>query len=156
MDYKEKINQIMGVLGLSKEAPVKEELAEDVAAPEAAPAEAPVEAPAYVTVEQLSSLREEVEMFKKEVVDALAAIVEMGNKTEKNAVPAEMSAESVEEEVEEEEVVELAAEPLKHDPEANVKNVSVKQFSQGRRKTTADIVFESLADAGLWQRVNKN
>lgn len=152
MDYKEKINQIMGVLGLSKETPEKEELAAKDMAPEAAPAQeaAPVEAPSYVTVSEFNSMREEMEMFKKEVVDALAAIVEMGNKTEKNAVPAEMASQEETEEVEEE-VVELAAEPVKHDPEANVKDTKLGiKIAGGRKMTTEDIVFKTLAERGLW------
>lgn len=148
MNYKEKIDSIKALF-LSDESPkveeVKEEvqLAEDVIdkTEEVAEAPAPVE---YVTLAQFTELREDTKKFMESVTEMLSSAMEMINSTEKNTVPVEAS--------KEEEEVELAAEPVKHDPEAVVKSNDIKvKLNGGAPKTASDRAFDTWINS-----VNKN
>jgi hypothetical protein len=161
MNYKEKLDEIKALVfgkeeKLMEEAPVEE-------SKEAAPEEAPK--PMYVTAEQFSSMKDEIESFKSDITEMLSSFAEMINATDKNKVPQELSEEVKEEEVKEEESMEaLSAEaevelskqeggqPLVHDPEGLVSQRVKTKLSGGRRKTTEDVVFEALANAGVWNR----
>src|SRR5210317_437504 len=125
-DYRKKINEIKALL-LMQDPKLEEVIKEEEAVEEVKPS--------YATAEQFSMMKDELDSFKTEITEMLSAFAEMINSTEKNKVPAEMSAEEVKEEEDWEEVevkeevteeVELSAEekvvePLRHNPESNVK-----------------------------------
>ena len=127
---------------------VKEEevaLMEEDVAKEEVQEEAP--APVYATAEQLSAIKDEIDGKLNEMADMLSKFAEMVSTTEKNTVPQEMS-EDVKEEVEE--LAEQAPEPVKHDPEGLTKEPLKFRIGAGGKKTTQDVVFESLRQSGLW------
>lgn len=160
MNYKEKLDEIKALVfgreeKLMEEAPMEE-------SKEAAPEEPK---PMYVTAEQFASMKDEVESFKNDITEMLSNFAEMINATDKNKVPQELSEEVKEEEVEKEEVMEALSEeaevelskqeggqPLVHDPEGLVSQRVKTKLAAGRKKTTEDIVFEALANAGVWNR----
>lgn len=147
MNYKERIDALKSLF-LSTEEPVKEvvereevmtELAEDSTSEEKAPAEESTPAVEYVTLAQFAELREDTKKFMESVTEMLSSAMEMINSTEKNTVPVEAS---------KEEEVELAAEPVTHDPEANVKSNDVKvKLNGGAAKTAGDRAFETWINA---------
>ena len=153
MNYKEKLDEIKALV-FGKEEKLMEEAPMEEPKQEAAPEEAPK--PMYVTVEQFASMKDEVESFKSDITEMLSKLTEMINSTEKNKVPQELSEEVAEEVIEEvKEEVELSAqggEPIVHDPEGLVSQRVKTKLSAGRKKTTEDIVFEALANAGVWNR----
>jgi hypothetical protein len=153
--FKKKLDEIKSLLFLqAAEGEVeKEEVVEEVK-------------PSYATAEQFSMMKDELDSFKSEITEMLSAFAEMINSTEKNKVPAEMSAEKVEEEEvkeevevkeeEKEEVVEMSAEekvaePMRHNPESNVKGEGGFKIAAGRRMSTKDRVFAQLAQNGAWR-----
>jgi hypothetical protein len=159
MNYKEKLDEIKALVfgreeKLMEEAPMEE-------SKEAAPEEPK---PMYVTAEQFASMKDEVESFKNDITEMLSNFAEMINATDKNKVPQELSEEVVEEKEEELVPEELSAEaevelakqeggqPLVHDPEGLVSQRVKTKLAAGRKKTTEDIVFAALADAGVWNR----
>lgn len=116
-----------------------EEVAEEVS-------EAPIE-------EEMNSYvkREELESAISEVKAMYDALVSKMDDTDNKEVPAELSEETPDDPVEEvvEQEVELAAEeeavePLKHSPEAEVQSKERMIFSENRRKSTRDIVFDKM------------
>ena len=158
MNYKEKLDEIKALF--FKEEKLMEEAPMEEPKKEAAPEEPK---PMYVTAEQFASMKDEVESFKNDITEMLSNFAEMINATEKNKVPQELS-EEVAEEVKEEVVEELSAEaevelakqeggqPLVHDPEGLVSQHVKTKLSGGRKRTTEDIVFEALAQSGVWNR----
>lgn len=160
MNYKEKLDEIRALVfgkeeKLAEEAPMEQEAAPSEEAPK----------PVYVTAEQFSAMKDEMESFKSDTMEILSKLTEMINSTEKNKVPTEMAEEpkeevelkeEVKEEVIEEKVEELSApkggEALIHDPEGLVSNRVKTKLAAGRKKTTEDIVFEALANAGVWNQ----
>lgn len=151
MNYKEKIESLKSFF-LSSETEPKEVVSReevmvelmDEAPADAAPATEPAPAE-YVTLAQFNELRENTEKFMNSVTEMLSSAMEMINSTEKNAVPVEASKQEVEE-------IELAAEPITHDPEAVVSNNTVKvKLNGGEKKTAGQRAFETWVNA-----INKN
>lgn len=137
MNYKEQIEKLKAIVLGSESKPEEVNLMEDEAVKEAAPKE---EAPVmeYVTLAQFNELREDTKKFMESVTEMLSSAMEMINSTEKNKVPVEASKQ------EPEEVVELAAEPIQHDPELSVKGNDVKvKLGAGAKKTFEDRAFEA-------------
>lgn len=145
MNYKEKIDQLKAiVLGSAKEEEVEEkvELAEDVQSEEEVSEPVPAE---YVTLAQFNELKEDTKKFMESVTEMLSSAMEMINSTEKNTVPVEASKI---EEIDVEEEVELSAEPVKHDPELQVKNTQIKvKLGAGGKETTADRAMKMWLDS---------
>lgn len=144
MNYKEKLDEIKAlVFGKVEEetpAPVEEvKLEEEVKEEAAEPAEAPAES--YVTLSQFNELKEDTKKFMESVTEMLSSAMEMINATEKNTVPVEASKEK---EVEVKEEVELAAEPVTHNPELATREKEIKvKIGGGAKKTTADRAFDA-------------
>lgn len=120
-----------GIIAEVKEAEVVEE----------APAEAPeVEVEVEQEMSESATPKKVIEStikeshFSKEDVDALKAEIE-ALKTELASLK----------EVKEEEVVELSAQPLTHNPEATAE-VKLNLFAQSRTKTTFDTVLSKIAN----------
>ena len=120
-----------GIIAEVKEAEVVEE----------APAEAPeVEVEVEQEMSESATPKKVIEStikeshFSKEDVDALKAEIE-ALKTELASLK----------EVKEEEVVELSAQPLTHNPEATAE-VKLNLFAQSRSKTTFDTVLGKIAN----------
>ena len=120
-----------GIIAEVKEAEVVEE----------APAEAPeVEVEVEQEMSESATPKKVIEStikeshFSKEDVDALKAEIE-ALKTELASLK----------EVKEEEVVELSAQPLTHNPEATAE-VKLNLFAQSRTKTTFDTVLGKIAN----------
>lgn len=144
MNYKERIDALKSLfLSSEKEVPVKEvEVKEEVEL-----AEESVDAPAteevvmeYVTLAQFNELKENTKDFMESVTEMLSSAMEMINATEKNTVPVEAS--------KQEEEVELAAEPVTHDPEAIVKNNEIKvKLNGGQAQTAEDRAFNTWVNA---------
>ena len=95
--------------------------------------------------------REELESAISEVKAMYDALVSKMDDADNKEVPAELSEETPDEPVQEvvEQEVELAAEeeavePLKHSPEAEVQSKERMIFSENRRKSTRDIVFDKM------------
>lgn len=136
MNYKEQIEKLKAIVLGSESKPEEVSLQEDVKAEPAPEVEAPVME--YVTLAQFNELREDTKKFMESVTEMLSSAMEMINSTEKNTVPVEASKQ------EPEEVVELAAEPLQHDPELSVKGSDVKvKLGAGSKKTFEDRAFEA-------------
>ena len=150
-NYKEKFEAVKSfVTNLMKES---EELAAEDQAPmqeQTAPAEAePQEA--YVTLSQFNELKENTQKFMDTVTDMLSSAMEMLNQTEKNAVPQEMSKQE-----KEEEVVELAAEPFVHDPEAEVSSkASISRLASNKKagisQTVNSMLFGNDIDLSIYE-----
>lgn len=141
MNYKERIDALRSLF-LSTDKPVEEieakveevELMEE-GSEDKAPVEEAVPAE-YVTLAQFNELREDTKKFMESVTEMLSSAMEMINSTEKNTVPVEAS--------KEEEEVELAAEPVTHDPEAVVTNATLKvKIGAGSPKTASQRASES-------------
>jgi len=116
-----------------------EEVAEEVS-------EAPIE-------EEMNSYvkREELESAISEVKAMYDALVSKMDDADNKEVPAELSKETPDDPSQEvaDQEVELAAEeeavePLKHSPEAEVQSKERMIFSENRRKSTRDIVFDKM------------
>lgn len=147
-NYKEKLEAVKSFMAnLMKEPEVL--AADEMPAQEAAPADASTqEAPvqeAYVTLAQFNELQENTQKFMETVTEMLSSAMEMWNQTEKNTVPQEMS-----EQQPEEEAVELAAEPLVHDPESVVssKPMAFGRVNQNQPMTTSQVVSAMLFGEG--------
>ena len=148
MNYKERIDALRSLF-LSTDKPVEEieakveevELMEE-SSEDKAPVEEAVPAE-YVTLAQFNELREDTKKFMESVTEMLSSAMEMINSTEKNTVPVEAS---------KEEEVELAAEPVAHDPETVVNNSQVKvKVGAGAAMTAEDRAFNTWINA-----INKN
>lgn len=144
-NYKEKLEAVKSFMAnLMKEPEVlaAEEMPSEPGqeAPEAAPQEA------YVTLSQFNELVENTQKFMENVTEMLSSAMEMWNQTEKNAVPQEMS----EQHPEVKEEVELAAEPLVHDPETVVssKPSVFGKVSSNQPMTTSQVVNAMLFGEG--------
>jgi hypothetical protein len=138
MNYKEQIEKLKAIVLGAESKPEEVKLMEDEVVKEAAPeAEAPVME--YVTLAQFNELREDTKKFMESVTEMLSSAMEMINSTEKNKVPVEASKQEPEEEV-----VELAAEPVTHNPELAVRNEEIKvKLGAGAKKTFEDVAFEA-------------
>lgn len=145
MDLKERLDALRALFLATEKEEVKME--EDAPMAEEPAQEAPVVE--YVTATQFAELKMQTEDFMKSVTEMLSQAMEMISSTEKNTVPEEVM--SKEEEVQEEEVVEMAAEPVVHDPELAVKNGDIKIKLQGGAPQTAEdrarkMFLESLSN----------
>jgi len=141
MNYKERIDALKALfLSTEPEAEVKKEEVKLEEEPKAE--ESKTEAPAteYVSLAQFNELKDKLETYVKETAEMLSTAMEMINATEKNTVPVEAS----KQEEEEEKVEELAAEPVKHNPEEVVSNSAPKvSLRGGADKTFEDRAFET-------------
>lgn len=144
MDYKEKLEKVKEILGISKKEETEVELAEQPKVEEQKQEAAP-EQPKVDMSQELASIKNDMEMFKSEIAEMFSAFVENVNKTEKNKVP--VAASKVEEKVKVEEVkedVELAT-VVKHDPTSVEKKTPVFDFSKrDGKQTTEERVFARL------------
>jgi len=149
MNYKEKVEALRAFFSAAEE-PVKDievkeevELAEEPMNEPVAEEEAPAPAE-YVTLAQFNELKENTKEFMESVTEMLSSAMEMINSTEKNKVPVEAS--------KQEEEVELAVEPVTHNPEEVVSNNQVKvKINGGAARTAEDRAFETWVNS-----INKN